>query len=156
MKRSLIAALAVLTLGSSAFATSIRDVRLMYREIPVGHAKLNPSLNSVIVYGDGEAVRVTCDAFSPRACDRKTIRRYNAYQIDSIGHLIEAARRGRIVRSKTSARCIVAPSSEARYSADNDQVLLEKGNICTAIFENTSPAAKRLVTLLETLRGIRR
>lgn len=154
MKRSLFAALSVLVLSSQSFATSIRDVRLMYRDVPT-HAGIdpNPTLKTIIVYGDGEAVRVTCDALSPRACDRRTIRKYTAHQIDAIDGLIESARHGRIGRASTTARCIVAPSTTHEYTAANGSVLLSKGDICTSILENKSPAAKRLVKLLNELLG---
>jgi hypothetical protein len=155
MKRSFLVALTVLSLGSSAFATSIRDVRLMYKDVPANGPIKNPTLTSVVVYGDGEAVRITCDAQSPRECDRRTVRKYTAYEIDAIDHLIEAARHGRIGRASSTARCIVAPSFTHHYSAANDSVLLMKGHLCTSILENKSPAAKRLIRLLDELRGVR-
>ncbi len=154
MKRSLFAALSVLVLSSQAFATSILDTRLAYREVPTRIGGTAQTLTHVFVYGSGEAVRMSCQGTGPGACRVTHLRNYTNGQLDQIDRLIAAARKGKIGRAPSTARCIVAPSKEAKLTADNDTVLLYKGDICTSILENKSPAAKQLVRMLGQLRGI--
>jgi hypothetical protein len=155
MIRSFFVALAILALSPVAHATSIRDVRLLYKQVPAVSPIGANTLVSIVIYGDGEAVRFDCDAHTPRACSTRTLKKYTAHQIDALDHLIDEARHGKVTRAPSTARCIVAPSTTDEYTADNGSVLLYKGHICTSAVLNRSPAAAKLIQVLRNLRGDR-
>lgn len=118
------------------------DVRLQLREVPVAHGSIRP-LTSVTVYSHGEVVK-----------NGKTIAKLDAYSMDRVNRLVNRAREGVIVRSPITARCVRAPDTTDRLTADNGTVLLKKGHICLSVFENNTTAAKKLVAFLERLRAM--
>ncbi|MBI4404216.1 MAG: hypothetical protein HY537_08650 [Deltaproteobacteria bacterium] len=152
MKKLMFVLLAGLIVSQFASATSIRNVRLMYREVPVVSPIPAQQLTSVVVYGDGDVMKFVCDSFTPRECDTQILGRFTAHQIDRIDRLIDRARHGKLVRIGGVAMCLVAPSTEDQYTADNGQVFLKQGHMCTLFTENSSLAAKRLVRILANLR----
>lgn len=153
MYRFILASLSILFVGSVVNASTIsanKDVRLhlQVRSLAVG----GPG-SSTSVFRNGKVVTQTCRMVFPKPCTVAKVQHLSARQMDRVERLIDRARFGKIVKTQ-GIHCMAMPSESFHFSADNNQVFLrEAARPCGLPTNNTSPAASKLVTLLDNLHN---
>ncbi len=154
MKKSiLVLALGIFAINASAESRKSVSISYNERATAFGEKMLGMKLTTLFVEYDGLVHRSDCPVGLEIPCFTKVVAKLDAYKMDEIQNLISDAhaQKNKLVLSKTTARCIAPASKERFVSADNDSVKLEKGDICSAVFESNTAAGKKLTQIANEL-----
>lgn len=150
MKKFLFALVALVFVGQANADVLRRDVRLQVKVAPYGNLA-GGITKTLKVFRNGEVSLTQCQAVHPRPCRTRRVELLNAYQMDRIERLVEAARFGRIMTYRGPV-CMALPTQMLNYSADNGRVFLKSGaRPCGSPTFNASKAGEELVRLLDRL-----
>lgn len=106
---------------------------------------------TVQVLADGGVERVSFIRASHLSPQHRFVTQMSDSELANINALIEEARLGEIQLNAHHALCFRAPDYSALETADNGNVFLYSGNVCSTSRSNAAPAAAQLRSIIDEL-----